>query len=264
MKKLVFCDIDGTILDGSRKMEKLTPETLHAINSLKRTDYVVIASGRCMGLLDRQIIDLDPSGFILCNGAYDLAGDQTVFCDSFSEEAVRKICEVTAAYNGFYIFETLDEMYIDSLESEAFRKFMSGWARILRGFKENGSADKSFHIAMIGFPDEQSCVEAGEQLKDTVDLARHKGFHSYDVNVKGISKATGVNKIREYLNIPYENTYAFGDALNDLEMLQAVAHPVIMKNCDPALRAYGFDETDDVLDDGFYRYLLANKLINPL
>ncbi len=264
MKKLIFCDIDGTILDGSRKMEKLTPETLHAIDSLKRTDYVVIASGRCMGLLDRQIIDLDPSGFILCNGAYNMVGDQTVFRDSFSKEAVEKIREVTAACNGFYIFETLNEMYIDSLESKAFRKFMSGWARVLRGFKEDSQADQPFHIAMIGFPDEPSCLEAGEKLRDVADLARHKGFYSYDVNVKGISKATGVNRIREYLNIPFENTYAFGDALNDLEMLQAVAHPVVMKNCDPALRTYGFEETDDVLDNGFYRYLLANKLINPL
>ncbi|MBO4918612.1 MAG: HAD family phosphatase [Erysipelotrichaceae bacterium] len=264
MKKLAFCDIDGTILDGSRKMEKLTPETLHAVSSLKQTDYVVIASGRCMGLLDRQIIDLDPSGFILCNGGYDLVGDHTVFCDSFSEEAVRKIREVTLAYNGFYIFETLHEMYIDSMESEAFQKFMSGWARLLKGFTENGCVDKPFHIAMIGFPDEPSCIAAGEQLKDVADLARHKGFYSYDVNIKGISKATGVNRIREYLDIPYENTYAFGDALNDLEMLQAVAHPVIMKNSDPALRSYGFEETDDVLDNGFYRYLLANELINPL
>lgn len=264
MKKLVFCDIDGTILDGSRKMEKLTPETLHAINSLRRTDYVVIASGRCMGLLDRQIIDLDPSGFILCNGAYDLVGDQTVFRDSFSKEAVEKIREVTVAYNGFYIFEALNEMYVDSFDSDAFQLFMSGWAKVLKGFEESKVADKPFHITMIGFCDEDSCQKAGEQLKDIADLARHKGFYSYDVNIKGISKATGVNRIREYLNIPYEDTYAFGDALNDLEMLQAVAHPVIMKNSDPALKTYGFEETGDVLDNGFYRYLLTNKLINPL
>ena len=46
---------------------------------------------------------------------------------------------------------------------------------------------------------------------------------------------------------------------------------------DPALRGkgfgremvslaaqYGFEETDDVLDDGFYKYLLDNKLIKPI
>lgn len=264
MKRLIFCDIDGTILDGSRKMERLTPETTYAIDCLKKTDYVVIASGRCMGLLDKQIIKLDPSGFILCNGAYALMNDQKVFSACFERAAVDRIREVTLRNNGFYIFETLHEMYIDSLASEAFHLFMSGWAKMLKGFEEDRLADKPFHIAMIGFADEESCQRAGEQLKDVADLARHKGYYSYDVNIKGISKATGVNKLREYLNIPYENTYAFGDALNDLEMLQAVAHPVIMKNCDPALRSYGFEETDDVLDNGFYRYLLTNKLINPL
>ena len=48
-----------------------------------------------------------------------------------------------------------------------------------------------------------------------------------------------------YLDIPFENTYCFGDGINDLEMLEAVNHPVIMKNCDPQLKTKGFEETDD-------------------
>ena len=264
MKKLVFCDIDGTILDGSRRMETLTPETKHAIRCLKENGYVIIASGRCMGILDEQIRDLDPSGYILCNGGYALIGNRTVFSSSFDPECVDRIKEVTIRNRGFYVFETLNEAYADPQDSEAFRIFMNGWGHVLHGFQENSELKDPYHIAMIGFDNEESCRKVEEELKDIVDLARHRHHLSYDVNIKGINKGTAAGKIISYLNIPYENTYCFGDGINDLEILQAVAHPVIMKNCDAALRDYGFEETGDVLENGFYSYLLANKLINPL
>ena len=53
MKKLIFCDIDGTIIDGSRNMKELSAKTRYAIGELARDNYVFIASGRCKGLLDR-------------------------------------------------------------------------------------------------------------------------------------------------------------------------------------------------------------------
>ena len=67
-----------------------------------------------------------------------------------------------------------------------------------------------------------------------------------------------------YLNIPLEDTYAFGDGINDLEMLQSVGHPVIVANSVDGLKHSVFEETDDVLEDGFYNYLVANKLIKAL
>ena len=41
--------------------------------------------------------------------------------------------------------------------------FMSGWAKVLKGFEESKVADKPFHIAMIGFCDEDSCQKAGDK-----------------------------------------------------------------------------------------------------
>ena len=68
-----------------------------------------------------------------------------------------------------------------------------------------------------------------------------------------------------WLNIQaIENTYCFADAINDLEMLKHVSHPIIMANADEKLKNYGFEMTDDVLDDGLYNYLVYNKLIKTL
>lgn len=264
MKNLIFCDIDGTILDGSRNMYEVSEKTRYAIRELRRDNYIFIASGRCMGLLDEGIRQIDPSGYVLCNGAYAEYEHEPIYTMSFSRETVEKIKEVTDRHDGFYILETLNEMYIDSFESKAFNTFMHGWGVALHGFQEIKDRDEDFHIAMIGFARNDLEETIREELKGYADVAAHNAGYSFDINVKDVNKGTGVRKVMEYLNVPYENTYCFGDGINDLEMLQSVAHPVIMKNAHPDIRKYGFEETGDVLEDGFYSYLLANQLIKPL
>ncbi len=265
MNKVIFCDIDGTILDGSRGMMEVSDKTRYAMKQLKDNgDHVVIASGRCKGLLDPKILSLDPSGYILCNGAYAEFMGKEIYSLYFTRRQLSAIKRIVSKYNGFVIFEALDEMYVDSLQSESFKAFMKGWGSSLDGFKEGGEGRSDFLIGMIGFLDRSVMKDVEEELSEYVDLAAHKQFNSYDVNIKGVNKAIGTKRIIKYLDIPLEDTYCFGDAINDLEMLQSVGHPVIVANCADELRGYGFEETDDVLDDGFYNYLVSHKLIKAL
>ena len=117
---------------------------------------------------------------------------------------------------------------------------------------------------MIGFGEEQDCLNCEKELGQYVPLARHNKFMSYDVNIVGINKGVGAKRVMDYLNIDVKDSYCFGDGINDLEMLQAVGHPVMMANADDRLKKYNFERADDVLNDGFYHYLVDNKLIKPL
>ncbi|MBQ6334194.1 MAG: Cof-type HAD-IIB family hydrolase [Erysipelotrichaceae bacterium] len=264
MKKLFFCDIDGTLLDGARQMNDVSFKTRYAVKELMKENYVFIASGRCRGLLGKQIMSLEPNGYILCNGAYASLNGEEIFAEYFSSLQLEKIRQAVRNNNGFYILEALDEMYVDSLTSPSFLKFMEIWGQSFLGFKEEGDIEAKCLISMIGFFNKEDMDKAGKELKDYVDLAPHKYTDSFDVNIKGINKGTATKRVIEYLNIPLEDTYAFGDGINDLEMLQSVGHPVIVDNCSEELKHYGFEETDDVLDEGFYNYLVVNKLIKAL
>ena len=264
MKNIIFCDIDGTIIDGSRKMYNLSEKTKYAINELKKDNYFVIASGRCKGLLDSKIIDLNPSGYVLCNGAYTEINGITIHENHISKDIVEKVKEVTDKYEGFCIFETLNEFFISNVGSEAFKLFSQGWGSALNQFKHYEFKDADYYIGMIGFKSSEDCISVEEELKDYVEIIKHNFSDSFDINSLGINKGVGVRKLIEYLNIPLENTYCFGDGLNDLGMLKEVGHPVIMANSEASLKRYGFEETDDVLNDGFYNYLVANKLIKEL
>lgn len=68
-----------------------------------------------------------------------------------------------------------------------------------------------------------------KEMGEDFDVVIH-GQGIIEINPAGISKATGIRKVCEMLDIPHENTFAFGDSANDLEMLAYVAHSIAMGN----------------------------------
>ena len=264
MKKLFLCDIDGTLMDGSRNMKEMSSKTKYAIKELAKDNYVLIASGRCKGLLDKQILQLPVNGYILCNGAYAEVNNKVLFEKYFDQETVEKIIEYSLGYNGFYVLESLHRMFVNDLKATEFIKFLHGWGQSIEGFEQRQDLSDKYHIAMIGFGSEEEARECELKLNKYADVRRHNGYHSSDVNVKNIDKGVAAKAVIEKLGIALEDTYCFGDGINDLEMLQTVGHPVIMANADPGIKGYGFEETLDVLNDGFYHYLVNNKLIKAI
>ena len=266
MKNIIFCDIDGTIIDGARGLLNPTDKTKYAFEELCKDNYVFIASGRNKTLLPQNIKDLKPNGYILCNGAYAEVDGKEIFTKSFPNEGIEVLKEYVIKHNGFYILEAVENVYCDSFNNPVFIDFMNTWGMKPIGYKEikDMKDNEKFSISMIGFNDEKDCLDLKETIKEFACPFKHIQFMSYDINIKDIDKGVAVKEVCKYLNIPYENTYAFGDGINDLEMLQSVKHPVVVDNCAELLKKYNFEKTDDVLWDGFYNYLIKNKLIKPL
>ena len=75
-----------------------------------------------------------------------------------------------------------------------------------------------------------------------------------------ISKGTGILEALKYMEIPVEASYAFGDGLNDLEMMDTVGTSLVMGNAGNELKAkadYVLPSVDeDGVADGIYRYIL--------
>ncbi len=70
-----------------------------------------------------------------------------------------------------------------------------------------------------------------------------------------ISKAIGIEKVLEYCDIPRENTYAFGDGVNDLEMIEFCHTGVAMGNAVDELKEVAQDICGSIEDDGLAEYL---------
>ena len=94
---------------------------------------------------------------------------------------------------------------------------------------------------------------------DEIDRYResHKAFdyirwhrYSCDIIPRGGSKAEGIRKLIEAADIDMKDVYAFGDGLNDIEMIQEVGTGVAMGNAVPEVKAVSDYVTTDVAEGG--------------
>jgi hydroxymethylpyrimidine pyrophosphatase-like HAD family hydrolase len=79
------------------------------------------------------------------------------------------------------------------------------------------------------------------------DVADHLHMHSIafgvtdvawlDVGIMGVTKATGLQKLCDRLGIDRSEVVAFGDAMNDREMLEWAGYSVAMGHAKPEIRA---------------------------
>ena len=90
----------------------------------------------------------------------------------------------------------------------------------------------------------------------------HEADAIVEIGRKGFSKATGIEKMCELLEIAREDTYAFGDSANDLEMLCFVAHGVAMGNGTKEAKEAAEYVTTAIDENGIRNGLLHYGLIS--
>ena len=71
-----------------------------------------------------------------------------------------------------------------------------------------------------------------------------------EVYLKKNTKGSAILKAIEFLDIKIENTYAFGDGKNDIEMLSTVGCGIAMGNASDEVKKYSNKITDTVQNDG--------------
>jgi len=76
-----------------------------------------------------------------------------------------------------------------------------------------------------------------------------------EIIAKGVSKRSGLEECLRYLGGSFEQTIAFGDAENDIEMLKAVKVGVAMGNSHPLIKAEVPFVTASVDEDGVALFL---------
>lgn len=76
------------------------------------------------------------------------------------------------------------------------------------------------------------------------------GENSGELSLQGIQKATAIKTLISHLNINQEDTFGYGDGLNDIEMLQFVNCGIAMGNAKKAVMDVADDVTGSPDEDG--------------
>ena len=267
MSKAIFFDIDGTILDRERGIGKITPRVENAMRKLQAEgDKIFIATGRPVSFIYKEILDFGFNGFVASNGALVLVEDKVIFKSRLDSEGVKKICAYAESENIEYILEAYPETYVPKkfLVAEDFLKRIGvDYSKFIREF----DIDKISVSKIECISDRTDAETLDDIYKKMLDTPGFTGwedpFHymSMEIYSDTVSKATGILKVLEHFNIPVENSYAFGDGLNDHEMIKTVGTGFVMGNAKDELKKFATHVVPGVHDDGV-AFGIENYILN--
>lgn len=248
--RALFLDIDGTILTYDHTFTELTKKAIEEVQKVGVD--VFIATGRPLHEINNLRKELGIQSAIGYNGAFAIHKNKVIVDYPMNEELVQKVITTAEEYDNDLVLYTAKKNYFTSLSRTEVVKFINFFQ-----LKENEQLDGDLNnpiYSMTVMNCHESYVPAYKTLNDlVVSTVNVEGIeNSYDLIQKNINKGTAVQMVLDTLGIPNDEAIAFGDGMNDKEMLQTVGTSFVMANGDPNLFQYAKYETKSVDESGIY------------
>lgn len=259
MRKAIFFDIDGTLWDEYMRIPQSTIEAVGAFQA--SGGYTFICTGRSRSnIRSKELLEMGFDGIIAACGTHIEFGDAKIFEQLMTSQEVEHALAVIKQYGMSVVLEGPKYTYVDEAA------FLDD-PYVIHLRKELGEDVKTIEGSKTYEINKLSAVLNGadfNEVKDafgaSFDVIRHSE-ELLEIVPAGHSKATGIKRVCETLEIAQENTYAFGDSANDIEMLQLVAHGIAMGNGSEAVKEAAEYVTTDIHEDGIYNGLKYYDLI---
>ena len=236
MIKLIASDMDGTLLDAEGNVP---PETFELISGLRRCGvHFVASSGRRFDTLSEQFAPvIDLMDFVASNGAQVMVAGELVDLEVFSHAAVKRLARVVDMFDTMHL-ALFDETRSYLLDDEA-------------RFEREVDKNLPNPVRVFDVPSPQtSILKASVYCDDAVmDMAyiltreldddfvfAPSGRKWIDVMQRGVSKATGIQQVLDAHGIQASEMMAFGDSMNDYEILRMAGTSVAMGNARSAIK----------------------------
>lgn len=262
-KKIIFFDVDGTLVDCAQGMNCMLDSTKQAIRKLRENGHlVVLATGRPKSFLNDEIKNLNFDAYITSNGANIEVNHKIIYNKTIDIETLKEVISMSKKEEIDYVFEGYEFSYFSNLNTESIKKLIRIFSISNKYLKDTWDCKDILSNKMVLiFKNELQKELSIDLLKDKFNFMRHPGQTSYDVYFKDCTKADGIKVLLDYLKISIEDTFAFGDGTNDIEMFQSVKYGVAMGNANDELKNISYLVTNDVFSHGIYNALSKLQLI---
>ncbi len=260
--KLIFLDIDGTLTPAG---SNVPPESaLKAIRAAQAKGHkVFLCTGRNLAML-APVLEYGFDGLIGSAGGYVQVGDEVIFDLPMEDGMFHDLLDALHDSGVFCTIEGRDATFGDedlgsflegagggNSEIERWRKALAADLGI-RPMKEYDGCPIYKIVFMCSDAWQLDKAKAiGE--KDYAFVCQKVEAHSClngELINRAFDKGRGILRICEYLGVGVEDTYGFGDSMNDLEMIDTVGYSVAMANGDPTIKEHSDLVCPSVEEDG--------------
>lgn len=277
-RKVIFLDIDGTLCN---EYGVVPPSAIEACQQARANGHqIFLCTGRSKIEIYDFIMEIGFDGVIGAAGGYIELDGEILRHIKMSESDLSKIKTFCESRGIHYLFESNSGIFASlncsAYLSELFEEYV-GVDEVARLEKEKGldpfleaiiecENPVRDDVNKVAFLHSKTTVdEVVEFFKDQFHIIPGTvpayGPNSGEIMIPGIHKAQAIETLLQHLGVSREETIAFGDGMNDVEMLQFVNIGIAMGNAKDAVKQYANDITDHVDEDGLYNGFKKLNLI---
>lgn len=271
MRKIVFLDVDGTLINYEAKLPASAADAVNKARANGHKVYICTGCSKAEIML-RNLCPLD--GMIGGNGAYVEDNNEVVMHHGLTRDEVKHIVDwCNERRLGFYL-EANSGMYCNDYMLEqgpaVMVKYKLGKGASLADAAKSASNAVSRYIHLQGedlYRDDVNKISFilssyQDHLDSKVEFPNliantwgGKGEMALfgDLGPAGITKKHAIEVLLDHLGEDASQTISFGDAKIDLSMFELCAYNVAMGNGGPEIKAAADYVTDDVDNDGLYK-----------
>lgn len=254
MLKAVFFDIDGTLYSHVTNTVPLSAQL--ALKALQNKGMKVIAcTGRHVTELEELGIDRYVSfdGFVTLNGQYCYDDQGLIYDLPIEKEDVDLVIKDATEKKYPVIFVERDKMYINIVNDYVKRVQASIHSKVPQ--KGKLSDEQKIYQMIPYLPSNKDYIELPHCMKNIW----HEG--AFDLIPKKGGKSQGMIHMCKHYGIKSNEIMAFGDADNDISMLNYAKIGVAVGKATDTLKAHADYITDDIDEDGILHALQYYRVI---
>lgn len=255
--KIIFFDIDGTLIDMEKK--QITPVMLDTLRRLQANGIrICLATGRSPMVVPHfEGVEFDAT--LTYNGSYCYTrSGETIFSNPIPASDLALLIRNATDIGRPLCLATDSRLACNGSDKDLADYFAIAKiaVNVVPDFDEVAKGTV-YQIMMGGREDEYPAI-----LKD-VQGAKIAAWWDRAVDIIPATggKGIGIRNMLDYYGIDKADAMAFGDGNNDIEMLQAVGTGVAMENASEKLKAVATDRCGHVANEGVYHYCMEHGLI---
>ena len=251
MKKAIFFDIDGTLIDCINGLTEITPRVRKCIKLLQNDgNYIFVATGRPYAFISKELLGFGFDGFVLTNGSQVIVKDKLIYKKQLDKNYVKELMVNLEKLDIQYILQGEIYSYIKKIYKDLYSYYDS--------FGISRSHIKSeYNINSIDIYKMEMLCKSKEAIDYCLSLENEEYDYNHNISSdvfefysKKDTKASGIKRVLAYLNVPIKDSYAFGDGKNDIEMLETVGCGISMGNASDEVKKHSKKVTSEVENDG--------------
>lgn len=275
-KKIIFLDIDGTLTAAG---SNVPPESaIQAVRGARERGHLVfLCTGRNYHMLE-PLLKYGFDGVVASAGGYIRCDGQVIYDCPMTPPQQQMVLRTLEQCGIFRTVECLEGTYTD----DAFKTFLEkqgeagGNSELLRWRRQvekelnicsmEEYAGQPVYKVVIMAPD-LKCLERAEKILGQdflfcIQDASPYGIVNGEVINRQFDKGRGLTRVCEYLQIPLEDSIAFGDSMNDKEMMETAGYSVCMENGSETVKKLADEVCPRVEEDGLYQGFLRLGLLS--